>query len=135
MPRATAAALIAVAALAAGVFAATVWQRRSAPHVTAATSALTTTLAVDTFDVREPAPRSWTAASLAESLAVQLRHTPGLTVHRAPEQAGYDFWVSAVKAGYSRADLLAEFAESAENVAQVAAIIGNGFAYTPYTGS
>jgi hypothetical protein len=56
-------------------------------------------------------------------------------LHRAPEQAGYDFWVSAVKAGYSRADLLAEFAESAENVAQVAAIIGEGFAFTPYTGS
>lgn len=56
-------------------------------------------------------------------------------LHRAPEQAGYDFWVSAIKAGYSRADLLAEFAESDENVDQVAIIISNGFAYTPYTGA
>ncbi|MCA1856707.1 DUF4214 domain-containing protein [Massilia oculi] len=53
-------------------------------------------------------------------------------LHRAPEQAGFDFWVSAIRAGYSRADLLAQFAESAENRAQVIAAIEGGIDYTPF---
>lgn len=58
-------------------------------------------------------------------------------LHREPEAAGFDYWVKLVQqhGAAMHADVLAAFAESAENVAQVAAIIGEGFAYTPYTGS
>lgn len=53
-------------------------------------------------------------------------------LHRAPEQAGFDFWVNAIKLGFSRADLLAQFAESGENRAQVIAAIEGGIEYTPF---
>lgn len=58
-------------------------------------------------------------------------------LHREPEKAGFDYWVKLVQehGAAMHADVLAAFAESGENVDQVAAIIGNGFAYTPYTGS
>lgn len=53
-------------------------------------------------------------------------------LHRAPEQAGYDFWVNAIKLGFSRSELLAQFAESAENRAQVIGVIEGGIDYTPF---
>jgi Ca2+-binding RTX toxin-like protein len=53
-------------------------------------------------------------------------------LHRAPEQAGYDFWVNAIKLGFSRSELLAQFAESAENRAQVIGAIEGGIEYTPF---
>lgn len=53
-------------------------------------------------------------------------------LHRAPEQAGYDFWVNAIKLGFSRSELLAQFAESAENRAQVIGAIEGGIDYTPF---
>jgi hypothetical protein len=53
-------------------------------------------------------------------------------LHRAPEQAGYDFWVNAIKLGFSRSDLLAQFAESGENRAQVIGAIEGGIDYTPF---
>lgn len=53
-------------------------------------------------------------------------------LHRAPEQAGFDFWVNAIKLGFSRAELLAQFAESGENRAQVIAAIEGGIEYTPF---
>lgn len=58
-------------------------------------------------------------------------------LHREPENAGFDYWVKLVQehGAAMHADVLAAFAESPENVEQVAAIIGNGFAYTPYTGA
>lgn len=58
-------------------------------------------------------------------------------LHREPEAEGFAYWVDLVQkhGAAMHADVLAAFAESAENVAQVAEIIGNGFAYTPYTGS
>ena len=34
---------------------------------------------------------------------------------RVPDQDGYDFWVGKMNAGLSRADMLIEFSESAEN--------------------
>ncbi|MES2325351.1 MAG: DUF4214 domain-containing protein [Pseudomonadota bacterium] len=52
---------------------------------------------------------------------------------RAGDQAGVDFWLHALEQGVSRADVLASFSESAENVAAAALLIGNGFAYIPYT--
>lgn len=51
---------------------------------------------------------------------------------RAGEAAGVDFWVGALeRSDASRADVLAHFSESAENEANVAEVIGNGFAYVP----
>lgn len=53
-------------------------------------------------------------------------------LHRAPEQAGYDFWVKVVAGGTDRAEVLAAFSESPENQAQVIGVIQDGFAYTPF---
>lgn len=55
-------------------------------------------------------------------------------LHRAPEQGGYDFWVGALAGGGDRADVLSAFSESFENKDALAAVIGNGFEYTPYYG-
>jgi Ca2+-binding RTX toxin-like protein len=53
-------------------------------------------------------------------------------LHRPYDQGGYDFWLNALKAGVSRDDVLIEFADSKENVANVAALIANGIEYTPF---
>ncbi|MES2902071.1 MAG: DUF4214 domain-containing protein [Pseudomonadota bacterium] len=53
-------------------------------------------------------------------------------LHRAPEAAGYEFWVGVIAAGHSRAAVLAAFAESAENQAQVIGAISLGIDYLPY---
>ncbi|SFC73333.1 S8 family serine peptidase [Massilia yuzhufengensis] len=54
-------------------------------------------------------------------------------LHRAPDKAGYDYWVAALDSGgSSTAQLLTSFSESGENQAALAGVIGNGFAYTPY---
>jgi Ca2+-binding RTX toxin-like protein len=51
---------------------------------------------------------------------------------RAPEQAGLDFWVAKLDSGVTRADVLAGISESLENINGSAAVIANGFPYTPY---
>lgn len=51
---------------------------------------------------------------------------------RPGEAAGVDFWVGVLDRGMSRGEVLAGFSGSHENVAAVATIIGNGFAYLPY---
>ncbi|SFU27585.1 DUF4214 domain-containing protein [Pseudoduganella namucuonensis] len=51
-------------------------------------------------------------------------------LHRAPDQAGYDYWVDAMHGGASKADVLASFSEGGENRAQVIGIIQDGIAYT-----
>lgn len=53
---------------------------------------------------------------------------------RAPDAGGFDYWLTALNNGYARADVLANFSESAENADAVAALIGTGFAYIPYGG-
>lgn len=53
-------------------------------------------------------------------------------LHRAPDAAGYAFWVGAVNSGVSMAVMLAAVSESAENQAQVIGTIQNGFEYLPY---
>ena len=53
-------------------------------------------------------------------------------LHRDGEASGVAFWNAALEYGTSRADVLIEFAESVENRAQLADVIGNGFTYTPY---
>ena len=50
---------------------------------------------------------------------------------RVGDTEGFNYWVSALDGGYSRADVLANFSESAENAAAVVPLIGNGFAYVP----
>lgn len=55
-------------------------------------------------------------------------------LNRPGEQAGMDYWIGALDRGYQRADVLANFSEGAENAANVASLIGNGFEYIPYGG-
>jgi hypothetical protein len=55
-------------------------------------------------------------------------------LHRAPEQAGLDFWVGALDKGVAVAEVLASISESQENITGTAVVIGNGFEYTPYGG-
>lgn len=53
---------------------------------------------------------------------------------RAPDQAGYDWWLNQMNTIPSEtpAKVLAQFSESTENVDSVAQLIGNGFNYTPW---
>lgn len=67
-------------ALAAVIMAATAWGRRTAAVPSGLTSGLTATLAVEPFHTGDPAPRYWTSAAFAESLAARLTRMPGLTV-------------------------------------------------------
>lgn len=54
-------------------------------------------------------------------------------LHRAPEQDGYRYWLGILDNKQATpAELLAYFADGEENVAAVATVIGNGYAYTPY---
>lgn len=53
-------------------------------------------------------------------------------LHRAPEQAGFDFWVSAIAGGYSRAEALALFAESPENYNQLIGVLRAGMDYNVF---
>lgn len=69
------------------------------------------------------------AAPTAEQFVSKLYNN---VLHRAPEQAGYDFWVGVVKGGYSRPAVLAAFAESGENQAQLIGVISQGMEYTPF---
>lgn len=55
-------------------------------------------------------------------------------LHRAPEGAGYDYWMNALTTLHTpREQVLTFFSESLENQAQVIGSIQNGFAYTPWT--
>ncbi|SFU94955.1 DUF4214 domain-containing protein [Pseudoduganella namucuonensis] len=53
-------------------------------------------------------------------------------LHRPGEQAGVDYWTGVLRQGADRAEVLAAFSEGAENKSAVAALIANGFHYTPY---
>lgn len=56
-------------------------------------------------------------------------------LHRAPDQAGLDYWVDVLDRGAATpAAVLASFSEGPENKQQVAGAIANGIAYTPYPG-
>lgn len=54
-------------------------------------------------------------------------------LHRQPDAEGLAFWVDGINHGLSAAGLLVQFSESAENLQNVAKVIGQGFAYTPYS--
>jgi hypothetical protein len=51
-------------------------------------------------------------------------------LHRAPDAAGYDFWMHALQVA-ARDDVLVHFSESAENQAQVIGAIQYGIEFTP----
>ena len=52
-------------------------------------------------------------------------------LHRAPEQAGYDYWMNQLQAGLqTRTQVLTGFSESPENQAQVIGVIQYGIEYT-----
>jgi Ca2+-binding RTX toxin-like protein len=56
-------------------------------------------------------------------------------LHRAPEQAGYDYWLHVLdNKQASLSDVLASFSESAENKDAVADLIGSGILFTPWQG-
>jgi hypothetical protein len=50
-------------------------------------------------------------------------------LHRAGDSAGADFWLHALESSVTRADVLANFSESAENQTQVIGSIQNGIDY------
>ena len=52
-------------------------------------------------------------------------------LHRPAEGAGYDYWMWSLQS-VSRAQVLVDFSESAENQAQVIGSIQDGFEYTPW---
>ena len=52
-------------------------------------------------------------------------------LHRAPEQAGYDYWINQIESGLqTRIQVLAGFSESPENQAQLIGILSAGIEYT-----
>lgn len=53
-------------------------------------------------------------------------------LHRAPDQAGFDYWHGRITDGMTRAGILVSFSESVENQAQVIAQIKDGINYIPY---
>ena len=48
---------------------------------------------------------------------------------RNPDQGGYDFWLGQMSRGMSKGDVLVNFSESAENIANVATLIGTGIIF------
>lgn len=62
-----------------------------------------------------------------------LGHVYQNILHRAPDQAGYDYWLDALdKHTVNVSQLLSSFSESAENQAVLIGVIGSGIAYVPY---
>ena len=54
-------------------------------------------------------------------------------LHRAPEQAGYDYWMNQLQSGLqTRTQVLTGFSESPENQAQIIGVIQNGIEYTQH---
>jgi hypothetical protein len=53
-------------------------------------------------------------------------------LHRAPETAGYNYWLGQLNAGLPRSQMLAYISESTENIAGVAPALVNGIRYTPF---
>lgn len=53
-------------------------------------------------------------------------------LHREGETDGIAFWMGTLASGIDRAEVLAAFSESWENIEQVAQLVGSGVVYTPY---
>lgn len=56
-------------------------------------------------------------------------------LEREPEAEGYNWWLNEIRTNpeKTRAKVLADFSESAENVANVIELIGNGIEYQPWS--
>jgi Ca2+-binding RTX toxin-like protein len=62
-----------------------------------------------------------------------LGHVYQNILHRAPDQAGFDYWLDALdKHTVTVSQLMAGFSESGENQAALIGVIGSGIAYVPY---
>jgi hypothetical protein len=55
---------------------------------------------------------------------------------RAPDQGGYDWWLNAMNTDPSKtfSKVLADFSESAENLAGTAPLVATGIVYEPWSG-
>lgn len=53
-------------------------------------------------------------------------------LHRAPDAGGFEYWSTAMHNGGTRAGVLQQFSESAENQVALVAMIANGFTYSLY---
>jgi len=51
---------------------------------------------------------------------------------RQPDASGYDFYISAMQDGLSRAQVLVGFSNSPENIQNVASLVADGIRYVPY---
>jgi serralysin len=58
------------------------------------------------------------------------------TLGRTPDQGGFNWWLNELNNNPSKtkAKVLADFSESAENQTGVASLIGNGITYEPWVG-
>ncbi|WP_374583625.1 DUF4214 domain-containing protein [Pseudoduganella sp.] len=61
-----------------------------------------------------------------------LTHLYTNVLHRQYDQDGFNYWMKTLQDGYSRELVLANFADSKENIDNVASLIANGFDYTPF---
>jgi Ca2+-binding RTX toxin-like protein len=84
----------------------------------------------------DPATPGYQEPSIERFVTKLYRHV----LQRDPEGAGYQFWIDAMynKNGafgkaWSRAEVLLQFSESAENKANVVGVIQNGFEYLPFS--
>ena len=92
----------------------------------------------DRFDVA----RWFMAGAEAQSIyGANPSNTTALTLfynhvlHRAADTAGYNYWLNILDTGVaSQAEVLASFAESAENQAALIGVMQNGMTYTPWAG-
>lgn len=70
-------------------------------------------------------------ASTSNAELVRLLYVNAL--HRQPDEAGVAFWTNVLDTGgATRMEVLAAFSESAENLAAVATVIGDGFQFIPW---
>jgi len=53
-------------------------------------------------------------------------------LHRTPDAEGYAYWQSVINSGGGRAQVLVNFSDSGENIAQVASVVANGIQYTEF---
>jgi hypothetical protein len=88
-----------------------------------------TTVAQGFVDSKEFKDLMGAAPSNADLVGKFYQHV----LHRPAEKAGIDFWVGVLDShAVSVVDVLVAISESSENQAALAAVIGNGFAFTPY---
>jgi hypothetical protein len=59
----------------------------------------------------------------------------GNVLHRKPDSAGQAYWLDQMQHGQTKEDVLVNFSESKENVAQLVGVLQNGFAYEYYRGA